>query len=722
MSFFSDERAGELRAIFFETAQELVQAMNEEGLHLEQAPADREIVRELRRTVHTLKGDAAACGYEQLSDLAHKLEDALTPETAERAGTALAEVVLRAADSFEACLAAYRSATEPPSTDELRQMVQQLIAAAPASAGAPPAAKGSSAGSHAGAADKTFHWTEYERLAIAKGTTPESTVFNLELVIEPNCAMPAAALQVIWRTLDDLGAVLASHPARGLDEPVLLVEAALATTHPVELVENRCRIPGIVSAVRISPHRPEGKATPAAAEQPLKAGAAQGKESGSELSHAPAATPSAAHPVAGERPKTERIPATDNLLRVEVERVDTVLDLLGELIISKSTLQQVLADFGRQNRKDPMRIRLSDALAKQAQAIQGLQRAVMKIRMVPVEQLFRRFPRMIRDVAKLRQKEAQLVVKGEHTDLDKRILDALAEPLTHLLRNAVDHGIEAPDVRLRAGKSASGTISLQAYHQGSHIVIEVTDDGAGMDHEAILEKAVDQGIIGEDEAGKISPRDALRLTLEPGFSTAETVTEISGRGVGLDVVKSTVERLKGSVSIDTTIGGGTTFTLELPLTLAIIKAMLFSASAPSTALAGNHGAGDQLYAVPLGNVLEITRAFESQVHLLEGYEVLRLREEVIPLIRMESGAPKPTGKIFVIVVSVADRKFGLVVERLKGEEELVIKALDDELIATEMVSGASVLGDGRVVLVLNLAEMVERFCDRQSFGRKAAQA
>ena len=717
MSFFSDERASELRAIFFETAQELVQTMNEEGLHLEQAPADREIVRELRRTVHTLKGDAAACGYEQLSELAHKLEDVLTPETAERAGNALAEVVLRAADSFEACLAAYKSATEPPSTDELRQMVQQLIAAAPASSSA-PAAKAPSAGSHAGAADKTFHWTEYERLAIGKEIASGATVYNVGLTIEPNCAMPAAALQVIWRTLDDLGAVLASRPARGLDEPVSLVEAALAANHPAESVEKRCRIPGIVSAVRISQHRPEGKATPAAT-QPHKAGVAQDKESSSELTHATTAASSAAHPPAG---KSDRATATDNLLRVDVERVDTVLDLLGELIISKSTLQQVLADFSRQNRKDPMRIRLADALSKQAQAIQGLQRAVMKIRMVPVDQLFRRFPRMIRDVAKLRQKEAQLVVKGEHTDLDKRILDALAEPLTHLMRNAVDHGIEAPDVRLRSGKPAGGTITLQAYHKGSHIVIEVTDDGAGMDHEAILEKAVDQGIIADDEAEKISPRDALRLVLEPGFSTAETVTEISGRGVGLDVVKSTVERLKGSVSIDTTIGVGTTFTLELPLTLAIIKAMLFSASAPSTALAGNRGAGDQLYAVPLGNVMEITRAFESQVHLLEGYEVLRLREEVIPLIRMESGAPKPTGKIFVIVVSLADRKFGLVVERLKGEEELVIKALDDELIATEMVSGASVLGDGRVVLVLNLAEMVERFCDHRTFGRKAAQA
>jgi two-component system chemotaxis sensor kinase CheA len=704
MSSFPEERAGELRAIFFESAQELLQAMNEEGLRLERAPADQEIVREIRRTVHTLKGDAAACGYSQLSELAHALEDALTPETAAAAGGGLAVIILQAADTFEAILAACKNGTEPPSDAGLKQAVRRLVSAEAAPA-ATAAAKAAPAGNSATAPVPAFHWNEYQRLVIAKSAGPDDVVLNVRLTIDANCVMPAAALQVIWRTLDECGTVLATHPEREHGEPVAVVEAALATVHTTDWVQQRCQIPGVISAVAVSAYRAEETPALPVAEQ---SDGGQRKESEAAAPTLTAASDAA--PAGSEQPKPERaMPAAENILRVSAERIDAVLDLVGELIIAKSALQQVLADFTPQSRKDPVRARLSDALAKQSQVIQNLQRAVMKIRMVPVEQLFRRFPRIVRDVAKRRHKEAQLVVEGENTDLDKRILDALAEPLTHLLRNAVDHGIETPEVRRYAGKPACGTVSLKAYHQGSQIVIEVADDGAGMDYEAVLAKAVEKNIISEEEADRIAPNDALRLVLEPGFSTAEKVTEISGRGVGLDVVKSIIECLKGSVSIETARGVGTTFKLRLPLTLAIIKAMLFSAAG-------------QLYAVPLGSVLEITRAFAGGIHMLENHEVLRLREEIIPLIRVEASPASSSDKVFIIVVLVADRKFGLIVERLKGEEELVIKALDDELVATDLVSGASVLGDGRVVLVLNLPEMVSRFREKQTYGRKAAQA
>ncbi|MGA2988881.1 MAG: chemotaxis protein CheA [Candidatus Korobacteraceae bacterium] len=722
MNSFSEERVNELRAIFFESAQELLQAMNEEGLRLEQAPADGEIVREIRRTVHTLKGDAAACGYGQLSELAHALEDALTTETAARAGAALAGMVLQAADTFEAYLAAYRNGAEPPSGNDLRQTVQQLISPAPSTPVAKAKAKSAPAGNPAKVSAPIFQWNEYERLVIAKSAGPEAVVLNVGLTIDSNCVMPAAALQVIWRALDESGAVLVTHPERERSEPVAVIEAAVATTRTAEWVKKRCRIPGVVSAVHVSPYHKDKTQAPLISEQP-DSGEPQEPDSASPAPPADAVpAPNTAQPTGGEH-SGRTLPVTENLLRVDAERIDAVLDLLGELIIAKSALQQVLAGFGHQNRKDPIRMRLADALARQSQVIQNLQRAVMKIRMVPVEQLFRRFPRIVRDVAKRRHKEVQLVVEGESTDLDKRILDALAEPLTHLLRNAVDHGVETPEVRRRAGKPACGIVSVKAYHQGNQIMIEVADDGAGMDHEAILAKAVEKNIITEEEADKTAPQDAFRLVLEAGFSTAEKVTEISGRGVGLDVVKATIENMKGAVSINTARGVGTTFKLRLPLTLAIIKAMLFSASTPAsakTALAGGPGAGNQLYAVPLGSVLEITRAFGSEIHTLEGHEVLRLREEVIPLIRMEAAPAGPSGKLFVIVVLVADRKFGLVVEKLKGEEELVIKALDDALVATDLVSGASVLGDGRVVLVLNLPEMVSRSGDKHSYGRKAA--
>jgi two-component system chemotaxis sensor kinase CheA len=323
----------------------------------------------------------------------------------------------------------------------------------------------------------------------------------------------------------------------------------------------------------------------------------------------------------------------------------------------------------------------------------------MKIRMVPVEQLFRRFPRLVRDVAKACNKEVILQLAGEETDLDKSILDTLAEPLSHLVRNSVDHGIESVEQRVAAGKPPQGTIRLNAFHQGNQIVIECTDDGAGIDRYKLVSKAVEKGILTHDEAERMSDSEALHLIFHPGLSTATEVTAISGRGVGMDIVQSVIEQLKGTISIDSKPGVGTTFLLKVPLTLAIIKALMFRVS-------------DRLYAIPLASVLEIARASASDVHRVDQHEVMQLRDQVLTLVRMEQLAkrgPLPVNKkIFVVVVGIADRKFGLIVDRLVGEEELVIKALDDHVVTTEFVSGASILGDGSVVLILNLPAVVAR--------------
>jgi len=349
-------------------------------------------------------------------------------------------------------------------------------------------------------------------------------------------------------------------------------------------------------------------------------------------------------------------------------------------------------------------------MAFQARALNDLQRSVMKIRMVPVEQLFRRFPRVVRDVARQSGKEIELVVKGADTDLDKRILDALAEPLTHLVRNAIGHGIEPAEERVRAGKRAQGTLRLNAFHQGNQVVIEVSDDGHGIEVAKVRQRALSQGLLSAEQAAALSDADTLDLILRPGFSTAAEITELSGRGVGLDVVHSVLDRLKGTVQIETEAGRGTTFRLRLPLTLAIIKALLF-------------GVEKRLYAIALNSIVEITRTVESEVHEVENYEVLQLRNQVLPLLRL--GAPPQPGpesahrKIFVLVTSSGDRKFGLIVDDLVGEEELVIKALDDQSVSTDLVSGASILGDGRVVLILNLLALVERFTKT---GGKAADS
>jgi two-component system chemotaxis sensor kinase CheA len=391
---------------------------------------------------------------------------------------------------------------------------------------------------------------------------------------------------------------------------------------------------------------------------------------------------------------------SENILRVDAERIDAVLNLVGELIIGKSMLQQALNEFARIYPKEGMRGRFADAMAFQARVLGDLQRSVMKIRMVPVDQLFRRFPRMIRDVAKQCGREIDLVVSGQDTDLDKSILDAVAEPMTHLVRNAVSHGIEGPEARQNAGKPARGTIRLDAYHHGNQIIVEVSDDGQGINVGKVKAKAIEQQIATADEIAHMTESEVMNLVFRPGFSTADEVSEISGRGVGLDVVQSVLHRLKGSVSIETRAGQGTTFRLKLPLTLAIIKALLFRVE-------------QRLYAIPLNTVAEIARARESDLHQVDNYEVLQMRNQVLPLLRLgrapQEGSTRPTDKVFVLVIQLNERKLGLLVDSLEGEEELVIKALDDQTIATDLVSGASILGDGRVVLVLNLAAVVERY-------------
>jgi two-component system chemotaxis sensor kinase CheA len=323
----------------------------------------------------------------------------------------------------------------------------------------------------------------------------------------------------------------------------------------------------------------------------------------------------------------------------------------------------------------------------------------MKIRMVPVDQMFRRFPRIVRDLAKSCGKEVALQISGEETDLDKTILDALSEPLSHLVRNSIDHGIETPTERLAAGKPAQGTVRLNAYHQGNQVVIECSDDGRGIDRYKLVSKAVETGILTHDDAERLSDAEALHLVFHPGLSTAEQVTAISGRGVGMDVAQTVVEQLKGTISIHSNTGIGTTFLLKVPLTLAIIKALMFRVA-------------DRIYAIPLASVVEIARASGSDVHRVDQREVMQLRDQVLTLVRMRqlvsSGPVLASKKIFVIVVNLGDRRFGLIVDHLLGEEELVIKAIDDDFVSTDLVSGASILGDGSVVLILNLSAVVAR--------------
>jgi two-component system chemotaxis sensor kinase CheA len=635
--------------------------------------------------VHTLKGDAAACGFRELSELSHEFEDVLTVGN-KAAAASVPEIALRAADVFAALLESYRKGTKLPSIQSLRTDIARLAHPAPA---------GTVKARRRKAAAKPSRWSEYEQLAVARAIAEGKHVHHVVVQIDPQCAMPIAGRQMIQLALTGLGEVLALYPLEGSTESMNHVEAALASEKSADQIRTKCSIPTIALNVRVTALRL------AAPSRPLPS--APQAEPGDQAEIASPATAELAAidaQPAGE-PAAPAVPAgPDNVLRVDAERIDSVLNLVGELILAKSMFQQALLEFGQRFPKDVLRGKFSDAMAFQSRVLNDLQHSVMKIRMVPVDQLFRRFPRIVRDVGRQCGKEVELIVRGGQTDLDKSILDAIAEPLTHMVRNAVGHGLETAEERVHAGKPPKGTLRLGAYHQGNQVVIEVSDDGHGIDPEKVRQRALSQGLLKAEQAARLTEAEILDLILKPGFSTAEEITELSGRGVGLDVVQSVLARLKGTVQIETALGQGTTFRLRLPLTLAIIRALLFRVE-------------QRLYALPLNAVAEIARTFEEAIHQVEHYDVLQLRNAVLPLLRLGQKPPDSPDtaqrKVFVLVINSGDRKFGLVVDELEGEEELVIKALDDQSITTDLVSGASILGDGRVVLILNMIALMDRF-------------
>jgi len=686
LNFFSDERAAELRELFFESAQDLLQELNEAGILLENNWSNSDALARVRRAMHTLKGDSAACGFRQLSELAHELEDLLTPALVAERGEAVAEIVLSAADSFHAMLGSYRGNLQPPDITELKAHIRKLVEQ-PGSSPAPQPVHSRPA------------WTPQEKNCIADALRGNETVYQLTLHIDPSTQMPAAALQLIHSALEQCGTILAQSPASG--EPLqnlAAVHVALASSRPADWIRTRCSIPGIVSSLSMDALKVTGDEPRDALQILLEAETVA--ESSIIASIDSGHSESPGEDAAGSPGASGGILGTSEAwLRVETGRIDTVMNLIGELIIGKSMLHRAIAEFDQKFPKDSLRNRLGDALSFQSRVLGELQKSVMKIRMVPVEQLFRRLPRIVRDVAKVRKKEIAVEMAGQNTDLDKSVLDTLAEPLAHLVRNAADHGIETPEDRLAQGKSARGTIRLDAYHHGNQVVIEISDDGRGIGHEKLLRKAIQSGLVSEKDARGLSRDEILNLIFQPGLTTADEVSEISGRGVGMDVVKNVMERLKGKVIVESDPGRGTTFQLVVPLTLASIQALMFRVD-------------KQHYAVPLDSVLEIARTNDSEIHEIDGREVLRLRDQVLSVVRLDQlivgagpTAPRKT-RHFVVTIGAGSRKFGLIVDGLIGEEELVMKAFEDRLVASDLVSGASILGDGTVVLILNVPSVV----------------
>lgn len=379
-------------------------------------------------------------------------------------------------------------------------------------------------------------------------------------------------------------------------------------------------------------------------------------------------------------------------LRIEPDRVDRIMDLVGELVIGRSMLSQLNIDLDSLQ-KEAISARLYHLSSSFERTLSELQHSVMKVRMLPVDLIFRRFPRVARDLSAEKGKLVKLLTQGETTELDKGIVDVIGEPLSHIIRNAIDHGIETPEERKEAGKQEEGIIILRAFHQGNQIVIEVEDDGRGLDTERLKEKALRKNFLSEDEAQKMTAQDAMDLIFLPGFSTSDSVSETSGRGVGMNIVKEVVESLKGIIEIESEKGRGTKFSLRLPLTLAIIKSILFSYK-------------QEAYALPLTSVTEITRVFPKDLDSIAGKPVVRHRDRMVPLISID-GETSVDGKLFLIFMAVGQMRAALITEKIIGEEELVIKALDGKA-STGIAAGASILGNGSVVVIVDPLSLIKK--------------
>ncbi|MDP9105021.1 MAG: chemotaxis protein CheA, partial [Candidatus Eremiobacteraeota bacterium] len=394
--------------------------------------------------------------------------------------------------------------------------------------------------------------------------------------------------------------------------------------------------------------------------------------------------------------------AKNQTIRVDIERLDLLLNLVGELVINRTRISDIAATLGRKlngARTDDglgnLAKDLSESSALLARTTNEIQESIMKVRMVPIGQVFDRFPRMVRDLAKARGKDIHLEIAGAETDLDKTIVDEVGEPLMHLVRNCVDHGIEPPDVREANGKPRHGTIKLNAYHEGNQVIIEISDDGGGIDLQRVRDKGVRMGVIAESD--RLSDREIVELIFTPGFSTAQAVTDVSGRGVGMDVVKKNILRLKGVFDVDSVPGEGTTFTMKLPLTLAIIQALLVNVA-------------DELYSIPLDAVIESQRIDAADVRTVHGGEVITLRGQVVPLIRIAEffrlDAPRDPDKVMIVIVGLQGRQVGLVVDSFQGEQEIVIKPLSDVIGRIAGISGATILGNGSISLIIDVHSLV----------------
>ncbi|MEE3461880.1 MAG: chemotaxis protein CheA [Lachnospiraceae bacterium] len=697
--------------VFIDEAKEHLQSLSDQLMVLEQEPENEDCINEIFRAAHSLKGMAGTMGYKNMQRLTHDMENAfqevrsgnmkVTPE--------LIDILFRgvdALDSYEKNIEA--SADEGPEDNAelikaLNDVIDKETGRKPvdniagetkeAEPQTPSADKSADDAKASGDPDLKAKYqdltiSDFEKNAIEKAQADNLNIIGVTVYLQESCVLKAARAFMVFQALEEQGEVIKSVPsAQDIEDEKFDLEFSLIVFSELTPEEVQKKIENIseINKVFVGPFK-----LPESAEKPSEDTPVDTKPE--ENTEEPKAaqkpkTGTAAKAKVNNKKDTKKV-SIGKTVRVDIEKLDDLMNLVSELIIAKNGLVAMSDSQAGGNTAFNEQVEYLESVTT------NLHESVMKVRMVPVESVFSRFPRMVRDLTKKLDKKMELIMSGEDTELDRTVIDEIGDPLQHLIRNAADHGLESNEERVNLGKSEVGHIYLNAYQDGNNVNIEVKDDGAGIDIATVRRKAIERGTITPEQAEVMTDKDFIDLLFLPSFSTSEKITDVSGRGVGLDVVKTKVEELSGSIECKSVKGEGTSFTIRLPLTLAIIQALMVDL-------------GEEKYAIPLGNIETIEDISVDEIKYVQTKEVINLRGTVIPLVRLDTILDVPNSgtdesNITVVIVKKGDKLAGLVVDNLIGQQEIVIKSIGNYINASKAIGGATILGNGDIALILEV--------------------
>lgn len=687
--------------IFIDESEEHLQTLSDCIMVLEKEPDNKDTINEVFRAAHSLKGMAGTMGFKRMQHLTHDMENVFQEVRSDRVKvtSGMIDLLFKCLDALEGYLDNIKS-TSDEGTEDNEVIIKELndfIAKADGEAeaenkevsevkeAAPAATQEEKEG------QEKIELTGEEKKAIREAESNGQHIYAMTVHIQKDCLLKAARAFLVFKAVEDFGQILVYRPSsQDIEDEKFEFDFSFFLASEEETDK-------IVAAAKAVSEIEKVDAEEIHLEEYLKEAAAQeeqqAKEAATEQKEAPAEVPKAAEkkaPAATAKKQTNAKPVTGRTVRVDIEKLDALMNQVSELIIAKNSLVSISSNESGeyQNQSFHEQIEYLERITT------NLHESVMKVRMVPIESVVNKFPRMIRDLSRKLGKKMELYMTGEDTELDRTVVDQIGDPLQHLLRNSADHGLEDNATRVERGKPEVGSIFLKAFQEGNNVIIEVGDDGNGIDVAAVRDKAVERGVITAEQAENMSQKEIINLLFLPSFSMAKKITDISGRGVGLDVVKSNIEALGGDVEVRTQLGEGTTFIVRLPLTLAIIQALMVEIR-------------DEKYAIALGSISNIESIPVNEIKYVQAQEVIHLRGAVIPLIRldqvldMEEKQEEPEN-LTVVIVKKGDSLAGLVVDNLIGQQEIVIKSLGKYITNNKIISGATILGDGEVALILDV--------------------